>query len=242
MTIIEILTELVDGRIDQVEARRLLDRHGENPDGSPLTLFQIQELIGQAPQRVKEAALGSPEGDREDALRELIALEPGRRSLFQRDVERRLPSGASGFLRRGLERRFDPVNTAFILRRGLGLTPFGPDLEGKQPQTFGDFLPAANYPGAGALRRLVSAAASLLRQDPGTLQGVRGGFAEDLRENPREQFNLALQSVIRSIPLELQGSFGRFAKRRFEAARLEQPEMAFLPGFVDRGFQFGLGE
>jgi hypothetical protein len=237
-----ILLELIRGEITPDEARAQLRANVENLDGTPLDDTQITTILanpeGFITPGISGATTAATKEQQRLAQETFLTGRQGRELAFQGAVGKALPRGASGFLRDPLEARFDIINTLFDLRSGLGDLPIS---EQGDPQGFGDFFSGAEVPSPETIQGLVRRAGNLILQDPTTLQQESSqlGFRRDLVDNPNQQFNLALQSVLRSVPLHLRGAFTQGARRLFGRSLTDAPEQSFLPGFINRGFRFG---
>ena len=171
-----------------------------------------------------------------DPFKELTGTKAGREALFERQIEPQL-RGASGFLRRGLERGFQPTQQAFLLQGALA-----------QPEdalNFAQFLPALGtgtgrrVPTAGGIQTQIMELLQRLQlpmDDPNELVLGARTFAQD----PGQQFQTALAGSqrFRQILPFLRAGFEAEAGRRFGLRQLDAPGENLLSGFAQRGFRF----
>ena len=178
----------------------------------------------------------TPEGpivglsERQIALDQLLASAGGRRSIFEGSFG--IPSGASGFLRRGLEDRFAPTDVGFQLQQVLGLRDQGDEVGARFPAFLRGLGGAV--PSVSGIQGGISALLSAIQGED-----EAGGVAREFIGDPNREFNVALQgSRLRQIAPFLRGSFTSAARRSFDRRLAAAPETTFLPGFAQRGFRF----
>ena len=161
--------------------------------------------------------------------------------------------GVPSFLRGGLQESFDPLEAAFIMKRGLGNIPIS--------QTFNSFM---NNPGNMNWNSLIQQGANLLGQNfsganqmAGNELGVQGytpetgtsfynnpdfaetanqpqagggqtnlaqGFQSFLANDPRLQLQMSLGSVMPGIPYMLKDSMTNVANNAFSQWLVQQPQ------------------
>ena len=243
MTQRQILEALIAKVITATTATNLLRQYVTNDDGSELDTEQLSALISNP-----EDWLGQEDLGREERLQAQEAIGRGRtfRSQLEEGFRQRGVT-PTGITRRALGTRFQPLSAQFDLMAGLG------DVEGGAG--FGAWIPDRLRPSSEALRALLSRASGLF--EPGAIGPVgegatfdpvrqaQQGFLTDLTRQGQsglagqtDQFNLALQGVLQSVPRHLRGAFTDFARRRFDQFITETPDVQFLPDFVKRGFNF----
>jgi hypothetical protein len=189
-------------------------------------------------------------------MRDIVSLDPvqeareefeeqqrNRAASFQEFIGRKFAPGASPFLRRGLESRFEPLDLLFRTRGALGQNPF--DVGGRA-QTFQDFMGVhkGGRPTMGTLQQLARDADLRIQQGQGTgprsfeAQGAgeaKKFFTGDL--GPSNQFQLALQSRLGEVPSWARAGFAQEATDRFNQYVARNPENAnmFLRSFMSGG-------
>ena len=181
--------------------------------------------------------------DRDEALRVLLGDQTGRQAAFRSFQGSQ--GNASPLLRTGLESRFSPLNTLFETRGALGDLNQATGVSGIAglPQTFSDFISnrGGGRPSLGTLQQNAwsarDAIQGLLAQDPGGEFDVGQSHLLD----PNNQFNIALQSRLQSVPRFLQAGFRDTADRFFKDFVARNPDTAssFLNNFLEGGSRFG---
>ena len=159
-----------------------------------------------------------------------------RATAFQGLLGERFPGGISRGVEQALANQFVALSPGFEALRGLGAIPAG--------TAFPTFL-AQNIGQTGFDPRAVAGQAAALfgRTD---LTPTQTAFRASLQEDPRAQFNLALQAGLQGLPGFLAPTFRDVAERRFGQFQTGvpldpttgQPAFAanpFLPQFIAQG-------
>tara|TARA_R110000824_G_scaffold401178_1_gene611168 strand:- start:2818 stop:3714 length:897 start_codon:yes stop_codon:yes gene_type:complete len=187
------------------------------------------------------------------SIAEYGTTEAGRSGIFDADLSRKLGPTPTPFLRAAGQRLFDPIQAGYTLSSGLGQLPgqmFGDNLKEWLPSSSTDaagpnFSQYLGMPGVmpsqQQLQSQLRQAGSLFGDRAGlpSLGNAQQGFLTDLSDNMGKQFNLALSSVLQSVPLHLRSPFTKWAQGQFRDARATNPGEQWLPGFIERGFKFG---
>lgn len=193
-----------------------------------------------------------PTDVRSGLSREGVALdvfgktEAGLGTIYRDYLNRTTPAGASDWWRDYLARQQPEQESVFRQMRGLGdiSRPEGAQGPGYAWQQFlnnkGQMMPAS----LASLQGLTGRANELLLGSGTGLNDAAAGYRKQLAGNQPEQYNLALQSVMKGVPWELRGSFGELAQSAFDRWRMENlvPKddlsQGFLPEFMRRGSRF----
>lgn len=209
-----------------VEMSKVFKQDGRSQDSAfAAATAEFNRIIGQqtatAP-RTPTKFIGPPSTpemfSEQDFEEEQSATEAGRRNLYSRFMESRLPGGTPGATVRALGRQATPLSDIFNLGQGLGdIAPTA---------SYSNFLRSRGVQGApnpSVLQGLVGRARTLLGQVPkvGESENITG-FREDLAADPNRQFQLAFRSQLPNVARPFQSAFGDVANRtfnRFELAR-----------------------
>ena len=157
---------------------------------------------------------------------EFLSRPEGRAASFRDFIQRFNPS-SSRFLQRGLERRFDPMQTAFETQSALGTLPPQTDpgrlAGGDSAIDFRQWMDkyGGAVPGQGTWQGMVSNVSNWLTGGQPT-EG-RGAGGEEYMQSPENQFDLAFQSIMQQIPYHLRDAAYRTAKRKFTQFQVQNP-------------------
>jgi hypothetical protein len=166
-----------------------------------------------------------------------------RQASFRDFIGEKFRPGAGGFLRRGLEERFEPLDLLFRTRGALGQNPFD---AGGRAQTFQDFMGVheGGRPTMGTLQQLARDADLRIQQGMGagplSFEAKGTGEAAEFftgEGGPANQFQLALQSRLGEVPSWARAGFANQATQRFNRYLARNPENAnmFLRSFMSGG-------
>jgi len=82
----------------------------------------------------------------------------------------------------------------------------------------------------GRFRNLASTTADLFSEPERSLSDTQNTFLQELRNNPENQFNIALQGALPNVPAALRGTFSKLAEQAFRRFQNEKGTFAnFLP-------------
>ena len=202
-----------------------------------------EPIVGTGPVEVPTTITDVVSDDPVQSAREEFEEQQRNRQASFRDfIGEKFRPGAGGFLRRGLEERFEPLDLLYRTRGALGQNPF---VDGRA-QTFQDFMGVheGGRPTMGTLQQLARDADLRIQQGQGTgplsFEAKGTGEAAEFftgEGGPANQFQLALQSRLGEVPSWARAGYEREATNRFNQYIARNPENAnmFLRSFMSGG-------
>jgi len=219
-TLDDILSFLEAGGNRVAAGKNLVDYFAIAGVGDPKSLAN-EWLEANYPQ----IGVGAIPESRAEYLASLEEQARGRESIFGATLSNQLAGRTTpGPFRSALERQFYPLQSQYLQRSGLG------DI-GEDP-SFRKFLSAGDFTAREGLKPLARRTAGLF--DPEAILDKRQqGFLQSLLDQPGMQFDIALQSVLPGIAPPFRQSYRNFLRRAFEQHQVDQPDVPYLPQFVE---------
>lgn len=190
--------------------------------------------MGELPFGPAFAPWSETEGERATAFRAFMAKE--------------FPAGTPSFLQRGVEAKYDPLQTAYVFQRGLDDIP--------ADRSFPDYLTSRQNRGSAPrggsgqdyLKGLINQGAGLF-QPGGTNSNKSEAFRQFLTDNQGTQFDLAKAYGTSGMPAFLAPSLNTVAQGFFDkwltglpqgeaASGVDPTQLNFLNRFQRSGFRF----
>ena len=176
------------------------------------------------------------EEDRRSAREKYEIQRDNREDTFRDYIGQNFNPGASPWLKRGLESRFDPMDLMYKTRGIMG--NLRPTAEG-DPESFQNYINrvGGGRPSNDTLRRLAIDADMAIQ---GGFEGQGMGAQADYflgDQGSANQFNIALQSKLGSIPAWARSGYAQEATDRYNQFVARNPENSntFLRHFMSGG-------